>query len=78
MATLHLRNVPDEVDRALTEAATVNRISKNDEAIAAIRRGLGLDPFDRPTTIREIKARRALLHELDAAELVRGDRPESG
>lgn len=75
MATLHLRNVPPEVDRALADAARLDGTSKNREAIAAIRRGLGLDQFDRAATIRDIKARRPSVRGVDIAELIRDDRP---
>lgn len=75
MATLHLRNVPDEVDRALREAARLDGTSMNREAIDAIRRGLGLDQFDRAATIRRIRKGRAPLADLDAAALIRAERP---
>lgn len=75
MATLHLRNVPPEVDRALTDIATSAGSSKNREAIAAIRRGLGLDQFDRAATIRAIRERRPAIDQVDVAELIRSERP---
>ena len=75
MATLHLRNVPEDVDRALREAARTDGTSMNREAIDAIRRGLGLDQFDRAATIRRIRERRTPLADLDAAALIRNERP---
>lgn len=74
MATLHLRNVPADVDRALTEAALADGSSKNREAIAAIRRGLGLDQFDRASTIRRIRAERPRV-DVDVAADIRAGRP---
>lgn len=75
MATLHLRGVPPEVDRALAAIAGAEGSSKNKAGIAALRRGLGLDQFDRAATIRSIRADRVDVGDLDAAALVRGERP---
>ena len=44
MATLHLRNVPEELDAALAADAQSRGMSKNRRAIEALRRGLGLVP----------------------------------
>jgi len=74
MPTLHLRNVPDDVDAALTASARAEGVSKNRRAIAALRRGLGLDQIERSQLIDEIRhGRRAV--DVDVAALVRGDRP---
>lgn len=75
MATLHLRDVPPEVDRALAGIAAGEGSSKNKAAIAALRRGLGLDQFDRAATIKAIRAGRLDVGDIDAAALVRGERP---
>lgn len=75
MATLHLRDVPPEVDRALAGIAGAEGSSKNKVAIAALRRGLGLDQFDRAATIKAIRAGRLDVGDVDAAALVRGERP---
>lgn len=76
MATLHLRNVPAEVDQALAQAARADGSSKNRVAVAAIRRGLGLDQFDRASTIRDIRSGRPRIDaDLDVAELIRDERP---
>lgn len=73
MATFHLRNVPDDVDRALAEVAKSEGTSKNREAITAIRRGLGLDQFDRAATIRDIRGNRPMV-DVDIASFIRADR----
>lgn len=75
MATLHLRDVPPEVDRALAGIAEEQGSSKNKAAIAALRRGLGLDQFDRAATIKAIRSGRLDVGDIDAAALVRGERP---
>lgn len=77
MATLHLRNVPPEVDRELAGLAEADGSSKNKAAIAALRRGLGLDQFDRAATIKAIRRDRPDVGDIDAGELVRGERPEA-
>lgn len=74
MATLHLRNVPPEVDAALTAAASAGGVSKNRRAIEALRRGLGLDQLERSRLIDEIRhSRRAV--DVDIAELIGEGRP---
>jgi hypothetical protein len=47
LATLYLRNVPSDLDAALTADARANGVSKNRRAIEALRRGLGLDKVKR-------------------------------
>lgn len=74
MATLHLRNVPPELDAALTAAADERGVSKNRRAIEALRRGLGLDQVERSTLIDEIRRGRRPV-DVDVAALIRGDRP---
>jgi hypothetical protein len=74
VATLHLRNVPPEVDAALAADASARGVSKNRRAIEALRRGLGLDQVDRSRLIEEIHQRRVEV-DVDVAELVRADRP---
>lgn len=75
VATLHLRNVPREVDAALAAAASAGGVSKNRRAIEALRRGLGLDQVERSRLIEEIRhARRPV--DADVAELIREDRPD--
>jgi len=74
VATLHLRNVPPEVDAALEAAAKAQGLSKNRRAIEALRRGLGLDQVQRAQLIDEIRGRRRTV-DVDLAELVRQDRP---
>jgi hypothetical protein len=77
MATLHLRNVPDEVDSALTAAAGADGVSKNRRAIEALRRGLGLDQVERSQLIDQIRDRRRAVN-VDVAALIREDRPGDG
>lgn len=51
MATLHLRNVPPDVDATLAAEARARGVSKNRRAIEALRRGLGLDQLERSQLI---------------------------
>jgi plasmid stability protein len=74
VATLHLRNVPPEVDAALATAASSRGVSKNRHAIDALRRGLGLDQLERSRLIDEIRHGRRPV-DVDVAELIREDRP---
>ena len=74
MATLHLRNVPPELDAALSAAASASGVSKNRRAIEALRRGLGLDQLERSRLIDEIRHGRRPV-DVDVAEVVREDRP---
>jgi hypothetical protein len=74
VATLHLRNVPPEVDAALAVAARASGVSKNRRAIEALRRGLGLDQLERAQLIEEILRNRPTV-DVDVAELIREDRP---
>lgn len=76
MATLHLRNVPPDVDAALVAAATTRGVSKNRRAIEALRRGLGLDQVERSELVAQIRRRRRPVDVgVDVAELIREDRP---
>jgi hypothetical protein len=74
VAVLHLRNVPPEIDAALTSEAKARGISKNKRAIEALRRGLGMDHAERIRLIEEIRAHRPKL-DVDVAELIRSGRP---
>ena len=76
VATLHLRNVPPEVDAALAADASARGVSKNRRAIEALRRGLGLDQVERSRLIDEIHQRRVDVN-VDVAELIRADRPDT-
>ena len=58
MATLHLRNVPPDLDAALTAAASAAGTSKNRRAIEALRRGLGLDQAERVELVERIRRNR--------------------
>jgi plasmid stability protein len=75
MATLHLRNVPPEVDAALSAEAGTRGISKNRRAIEALRRGLGLDQVERSSLVAEIRHERRAV-DADIAALIRGERPD--
>lgn len=77
MATLHLRNVPPEIDAALTAEATRLGVSKNRRAIEALRRGLGMDHAERVKLVEEIRAHRPRI-DVDVAALIREGRPGGG
>lgn len=77
MATLHLRNVPADLDAALTAEAKRQGVSKNRRAIDALRRGLGLDQVERSRLVQEIRRSRQEV-DVDVAALIRGDRPDGG
>lgn len=74
MATLHLRNVPPDLDAALAAAARAQGVSKNRRAIEVLRRSLGLDQVERSRLIDEIRHRRVSV-DVDVAELIREERP---
>lgn len=74
MATLHLRNVPPEVDAALAADARVQGVSKNRRAIEALRRGLGLDQVERSQLVDEVRRQRRRV-DIDVAALIHEDRP---
>jgi hypothetical protein len=74
MATLHLRNVPPELDAALTADAGARGVSKNRRAIEALRRGLGLDQVERSQLIDEIRRDRPRVR-VDIAAVIRDERP---
>ena len=75
MGTLHLRNVPADVDAALTAEAKRQGVSKNRRAIDALRRGLGLDQVERSRLVEEIRRERQDVGR-DVAALIRGERPD--
>jgi plasmid stability protein len=76
MATLHLRNVPDDLDATLTRDAAERSISKNRRAIELLRRGLGLDQVERAAVVEEIRRDRVRV-DVDLATLVRDERPDA-
>lgn len=75
MATLYLRNVPDEIDAVLTRQARFEGTSKNRRAIEALRRGLGLDQVERSRLVDEIRSMRRPVN-ADLAEIIRAERPD--
>lgn len=75
MATLHLRNVPDDLDAVLTRDAAERGVSKNRRAVEVLQRGLGLDGAERATLVAEIlRDRRAVRDDIPA--LLRAERPD--
>lgn len=75
MATLHLRNVPEDVDAALAAAASADGTSKNRRAIEALRRGLGLDQAERIELVERIRRNRRPI-DVDVAALIREGRSD--
>lgn len=75
MATLHLRNVPDDLDALLTRDAAEHGLSKNRRAIELLRRALGLDQTERSALVAEIRRNRRPVRR-DVAELIRESRPD--
>lgn len=73
MVTLHLRNVPADLDATLAADAKAG-VSKNRRAIEGLRRGLGLDQLERSQLIDQIRHGRRPV-DLDIADLIREDRP---
>lgn len=74
MTTLHLRNVPPELDATLSADAKAQGVSKNKRAIEALKRGLGLDQVERSRLVEEIRASRREIR-TDIGELIRSERP---
>lgn len=75
MATLHLRNVPPELDAALASEAKARGVSKNRRAIEALRRGMSLDQVERSELISQIRRGRRDVS-VDVAGLIAGERSE--
>lgn len=75
--TLHLRNVPSDLDSALTEESRALGISKNRRAIEALRRGLGLDQMERSQLVGSIRQGRQPVS-VDVAQLIVENRAERG
>lgn len=74
VSTLYLRNVPPDLDAALTADARANGVSKNRRAIEALQRGLGLDQINRSELVTQIKRARPSV-KVDIAKLIREERP---
>lgn len=74
MPTLYLRNVPIDVDAALTADARASGVSKNRRAIEALQQGLGLDQVKRSELVAQIKSARSSVN-VDVAKLIREERP---
>jgi plasmid stability protein len=76
MATLHLRNVPDDLDATLAADAAARGMSKNRRAIEVLRRGLDLDQTSRGRLVEEIRRRRATTG-ADVPAVLREARPDA-
>lgn len=74
MATLHLRNVPDDLDALLTKDAAARGQSKNRRAVELLRRGLGIDQVERAALVAEVRRDRRTV-DVDVAALIRDGRP---
>jgi plasmid stability protein len=75
MATLHLRNVPDDLDALLTQDAAARGQSKNRRVVELLRRALGVDQVERARLVAEIRRDRRRV-DVDIAAVVRGERPD--
>lgn len=75
MATLHLRNVPDDLDAALTRDAAERGTSKNKRAIELLKKALGLDLAERAALVDRIRRERVPV-DVDIAALIREGRPD--
>lgn len=68
-----MRNIPADLDAALSAAARADGTSKNRRAIEALERGLGLDQIKRSELVARIKSRRRSVN-ADVARLIREER----
>lgn len=78
MATLHVRNVPDETYEALRGRASERRTSISAEAIRLIERGLRTDRLGVETILHRVEGTRVRARPgaPSAADLIRQDRDE--
>ncbi len=78
MATLHVRNVPEETYEALRGRASERRTSISAEAIRLIERGLSTDRLGVEKILDRVEAMRVRARPgaPSAAELIRQDRDE--
>lgn len=76
MATLHVRNVPDDTYEALRRRAVERRSSIGAEAIRLLRRGLMTDTVGLAALVDDIEARRPVPSRRvpSVAALIRRDR----
>lgn len=76
MATLHLRNVPEDLDAALKRDAEAHGTSKNKRAIQLLERALGRDHAKRVALVERIRRNRPTIDpDIDIAALIREGRP---
>jgi plasmid stability protein len=61
MATLTIKNIPDELYQQLKQSAAQNRRSMNSEAIVCLEKALGSTPIDREALLERIRAHRESL-----------------
>lgn len=61
MATMTIKNMPDELYVALKETAAANRRSLNSQAILCLERAVRSTPIDTRRLVSRVRARRARL-----------------
>lgn len=61
MATMTIKNMPDELYNALKETAAANRRSLNSQAILSLERAVQSKPVDMRRLVSRVRARRAEL-----------------
>ncbi len=75
MATLHVRNVPDAVYRALRQRAASRAVSIGAETVRLLEQGLRLDHADLRVLYRDVaRARERPTKTRSGAALIRADR----
>lgn len=80
MATMTIKNMPDDLYAALKETAAANRRSLNSQAILCLERAVQSTPIDTRRLVSRIRARRARLEgifitDADIDEAKREGRP---
>lgn len=61
MATMTIKNVPDDLYEALKKSAAANRRSLNSQAILCLERAVQSKPIDMRRLVSRVRARRAKL-----------------
>ena len=61
MATMTIKNMPDELYAALKQTAAANRRSLNSQAILSLERAVQSQPVDMRRLVSRVRARRAEL-----------------
>lgn len=80
MATMTIKNMPDDLYEALKESAAANRRSLNSQAILCLERAVQSKPIDMRRLVSRVRARRAelegvFLTDADIDEAKRKGRP---